>query len=107
MAALVVSVVLVGVLFVGVLPTRSFLAQRAATRKAQHQVDALDAQDHDLKAQAKKLTTPAEIERLARAQYGMVRPGEQAFAVLPPKAPRIGLPDVWPFTGVEARLTSR
>ena len=44
----------------------------------------LDQQNAQLAAEAAKLQTNAEIERLARSQYHLVRPGEQAFAILPP-----------------------
>jgi cell division protein FtsB len=81
---LLASVVFVGVLFVGVFPTRTFLAQRAAITHAQKQLDVLGKQNADLEAQAEKLQTNAEIERLAREQYNLVKPGEEAYAVLPP-----------------------
>ena len=34
--------------------------------------------------EARQLQTPSEIERLARAQFNMVLPGEQAYNVVPP-----------------------
>ena len=36
-----------------------------------------------LQARVDRLHTDAEIERLAREQHNLVRPGEEAFAVLP------------------------
>jgi len=105
-AALVASVLCVGVLFVVVFPTRSYLAQRASIRKAQSRLDALDRRNRRLAAERRRLTTPTEIERLARAQYGLVRPGEQAYAILPaPKTP-LGLPELWPFAGLEQVLNT-
>ena len=106
-SALVVSVLFVGLLFVAVFPTRSYLAQRASVRDAQERLDALDREKHRLQREARRLTTPAEIERLARAQYGLVRPGEEAYAILPAPVPPIGLPEVWPFKGVEQILGTR
>ncbi|MCU1452642.1 MAG: septum formation initiator [Acidimicrobiales bacterium] len=105
--AMGVSVLLVGVLFVAVFPTRTYLAQRAATRKADARLAQLAAEKRTLDAQATRLETPAEIERLAREWFGMVRPGEEAYAVLPKPVPPIGLPDIWPFTGLDQRLTTR
>jgi cell division protein FtsB len=78
------AVVLVGVLFAGVFPTRTFLAQRAAISHAQKQLEVLGQQNADLEQRAKELQTDAEIERLAREQYNLVKPGEEAYAVLPP-----------------------
>jgi cell division protein FtsB len=78
------SVVLVGVLFAGVFPTRTYLAQRASISHAEKQLQVLGEQNKDLQQRAKQLQTDAEIERLAREQYNLVKPGEEAYAVLPP-----------------------
>ena len=81
---LLVSVVLVGVLFAGVFPTRTYLAQRASVSHAEKQLKVLGEQNADLEARAKKLQSDAEVERLARERYNLVKPGEEAYAVLPP-----------------------
>ena len=47
------------------------------------------------------LKTDAEVERIAREQYNLVRPGEEAYAVLPAPAPPVDLPDGWPFDQLE------
>ena len=62
-------------------------------------MDVLKTQNDKLAQQAQQLNTDSEIERLAREQYNLVRPGEQAYAILPAPPPPIQLPPVWPFTG--------
>ena len=92
-------VVLVGVLFAAVFPTRTYLAQRASVSRAEKQLDVLEEQNDELEKRAKELRSDAEIERLAREQYNLVKPGEEAYAVLPPPAapgeetPRVNRPD--------------
>jgi cell division protein FtsB len=81
---LLVSVVLVGVLFAGVFPTRTFLAQRASISRAERQLDVLGEQNAELEQRARELQSDSEIERLAREQYNLVKPGEEAYAILPP-----------------------
>ncbi|HUF34175.1 MAG TPA: septum formation initiator family protein [Acidimicrobiales bacterium] len=81
---MLVTVVLVAVLFVGVFPTRTYLAQRASTGAAQEKLEVLREQNELLEARARQLHDHAEIERLARERYNLVRPGEEAYAVLPP-----------------------
>ncbi len=76
-------VVLVGLLFAFVYPTRTFLDQRDATNKAQAQLELLQAENARMTRESKKLSTDSEIERLAREKYGLVKPGERAFVVLP------------------------
>ncbi len=79
----VAAVVCIGLLFVVVFPVRSWLDQRASLAESQHQLDVLRQQRRSLERESQRLQSPAEIERLARARYGMVRPGEQAWAAVP------------------------
>ena len=84
----VVSVVAVVVLFAAVFPTRTYLAQRASISRAEAQLAVLEEQNEALEERAAVLRDDAEIERLAREQYNLVRPGEEAYALLPsPVAP--------------------
>jgi len=103
-AALVATVLFVGVLLVTVFPTRTYLSQRASVRQAERRLAALDRENRRLERTAHRLSTPHEVERMARERYGLVRPGEQAYAVLPPPVPPIGLPPLWPFAGVDRAL---
>jgi cell division protein FtsB len=80
---LVASVASVGFLFVAVVPTRTWLAQRQAIRSAEVGLQVLSEQNRELTSRAAELRTDAEIERLAREQYNLVRPGEEAYAILP------------------------
>jgi cell division protein FtsL len=76
-------VVLVGLLFAFVYPTRTFLDQRNETNKAREQLSVLQAENARLARESKRLSTDSEIERLAREQYGLVKPGERPFVILP------------------------
>jgi cell division protein FtsB len=102
--ALLSSVTVVGLLFIGVYPVRTYFSQRASLHHAERQIDVLTTQNNKLAEQAQQLNTDSEIERLAREQYNLVRPGEQAFAILPAPPPPIQLPAVWPFTGLAKKL---
>ena len=77
------SVLLIGVLFTAVFPTRTFLAQRAATRSAEEKLGVLGEENQLLEQRIAKLHSDEELERIAREQFHMVRPGEEAYAVLP------------------------
>jgi cell division protein FtsB len=91
----VAFLVLVGVLFVAVFPTRTWLAQRQSISAEEKRLRVLTEQNQALAARVQELETDAEIERLAREQYNLVRPGEEAYAILP--APGAQPPDdSWP-----------
>ena len=79
-----VTVVLVGFLFVAVFPTRAWVSQQRSISHAEEQLDVLEEQNALLEERISSLHDDEEIERLAREQYNLVRPGEEAYAVLPP-----------------------
>ena len=88
----VLSVAVVGVLFLFVFPARTYLAQRQDLAAASARVQILSTENKNLTDQAAKLHNDAEIERLARDRYGLVRPGEEAYAILPSPPPPTTVP---------------
>jgi cell division protein FtsB len=80
---LVGGAILVVFLVAGVFPTRTYLHQRDAIAAEEAKVAVLSAENQKLTAKVERLHTDAEIERLAREQYNLVRPGEEAYAILP------------------------
>ena len=98
---LLASVVLVAALFLFVFPTRTYLAQRDSLAGAEERLDVLQRENELLEQRIAVLKTDAEVERIAREQYNLVRPGEEAYAVLPAPAPPVDLPDGWPFDQLE------
>jgi len=73
----------VGVLFVAVFPARTYLDQRHQRNEVIAQLKTTDAKNKALEQRIRTLNTDAEVERLAREQYNLVRPGEEAYAILP------------------------
>ena len=71
-----------------VFPTPTYLAQRRDDGSAPStSCDVLAGAERPRSTHGSTaLSTDAEIERLAREQYDLVRPGEQAFAILPAPA---------------------
>lgn len=83
----VASVVFVGFLFGAVFPTRTYLAQRAEIEAATERLALFREQNAALETEVRRLQRDEEIERLARARYNLVKPGEEAYAVVPVPAP--------------------
>ena len=81
------AVVAVGVLFTFVNPSKQWLDQRQDISAARARVEVLDEKSAELTERAAQLRTDAEVERLAREQYGLVKPGEEAYAILPTPVP--------------------
>jgi cell division protein FtsB len=80
----VASLALIAILFLFVFPTRSYLAQQRQVGAAQNAVQELKIQNTNLAREAKRLRTRSEIERMARVQFNMVFPGEQAYNIVSP-----------------------
>jgi len=86
----IVSLVVVGILFTFANPARTWVDQRQEIAAARERNIVLDEQSQELQARAATLRTDDEIERIAREEYGLVKPGEEAFGILP--APGSGPP---------------
>jgi cell division protein FtsB len=85
------------VLAFAVFPTSTYLDQRADTGEAEERLQVLRAQNEAYEERIERLETAEEIERLARERHNLVRPGEEAYSVLPAPLPELELPAIWPF----------
>jgi cell division protein FtsB len=103
LASLVVVVVIFAIGY-AVLPTRSWLAQRDEIAMREQRLEEIDAANATLEERVKALESPAEIERIARRDLGLVMPGEEPYVVLPPAPEPIRLPEAWPFTALADAL---
>ncbi len=65
-------------------PASSLLQQRSDLASAQAQLSTLHQQDAALAQEQKNLSDVGEVGRIAREQYQLVSPGQQAYEVLPP-----------------------
>ncbi len=95
------GLVVVGILFTFANPARTWHDQRQDIAAARERNVVLDQQSRQLQARAEKLATDDEVERLARSDYGLVKPGEEAFGILP--APGSGPPRAQPPPPPEPR----
>jgi cell division protein FtsB len=80
---LVGLVALLVFLAAAVFPTRTYLHQRDDIAAEEAKVRVLSVENEKLNSRVAQLHTDAEIERLAREQYNLVKPGEEAYAILP------------------------
>jgi cell division protein FtsB len=77
---------LAGALYLFVYPARTYLDQRHEISSTEHTLSLLNAEDSKLSAQVVKFHQASYIEQVARAEYGFVMPGQQAYSVLPETA---------------------
>lgn len=67
----------------GVFPFRQIIAQDRQVETTREKLAALVAENEALETQADALQTDTEIERIAREEIGLVRPGEVGYTVEP------------------------
>ena len=101
---LVLVLIVLVVLFYAVLPTRTYLDQGSATDDARAELTALLEENDALRSRLNVLAQPEEIERLARSEYNLVYPGEEAYAILPPVPQPVEIPDLWPLNALVSSL---
>jgi cell division protein FtsB len=80
LGALVLSAIVLFAWF----PASSLLSQRSHLTGTEAELGALHKQDAALAQEKKNLSDAGEIGRIAREQYQLVSPGQQAYQVLPP-----------------------
>lgn len=65
-----------------------FEAKLAELDQVKEEVEALEAHNQSLRDRVALLKTDAGVEEVAREKLGLVKPGELAFAVVPPPPPQ-------------------
>lgn len=90
-AALVVAVVFAAVMIGTGFPLGTLFHQRSELAAAASQLARVKRNNATLQAEISSLSTRATIVAIAREEYGLVRPGQQAIVVLPtPGDPAVG-----------------
>jgi hypothetical protein len=78
------AVIIAAVILFAWFPVGSLLGQRSNLSGTEAELASLHKQDGALEQEKKSLSDPGEIGRIAREQYQLVSPGQQAYEVLPP-----------------------
>ncbi|MGH9279860.1 MAG: FtsB family cell division protein [Acidimicrobiales bacterium] len=79
-------VALIGVVLLAVFPVRAYIDQQRQRDDLAQSLLTLTAENQRLSERVTWLQQPDTIERLARDRYQLVRPGEEAYAILPDAA---------------------
>jgi cell division protein FtsB len=85
-------------------PLRTWFDQQRIASAAEQELSTLRAANADAAAQVEALQSDAEIERLAREDFGYAKAGEEVYRVLPPARDPVRVPDAWPFNGLGSSL---
>ena len=83
----VLLLVALAITLAGIFPFRQMIAQERQVDQTQARLDTLLEQNRSLEEKVVALNLDIEVERLAREQYGLVRPGETGYTVESPPVP--------------------
>ena len=95
--ALILIVVAV-ILIWAIQPIRLWIDQREELSTKQQELEEAQRLNIALQERVEKLQTPELVELIARQNFGLIREGEEAYAVLPPAPEPLRIPSSWPFT---------
>lgn len=89
----------------GVAPARQAFQQREQLAQVEAKVSALQQRNDELTGRLNRLSDIAYMEKLAREQLGLIRPGETSYVVVPAPAPLKPVSDVEPEPqGIRERI---
>ncbi len=80
---LVVGIILIIVFLALEFPYSALQNQSKAIASTQNQVQSLSLENSQMKNEINKLGTSAEIEHIARRDFGLVSPGQTEYAIIP------------------------
>ena len=95
---LFILAVVVVILIWAIQPIRLWLDQREELSTKQQELTNIESSNSVLEQRAEALQTPEQIELIARQNFGLIREGEEAYAVLPAAPDPLRIPSSWPFT---------
>ena len=95
---LFILAVVVVILIWAIQPIRLWLDQREELSTKQQELTNIESSNSALEQRAEALQSPEQIELIARQNFGLIREGEEAYAVLPAAPDPLRIPSSWPFT---------
>ncbi|MFN8016002.1 MAG: septum formation initiator family protein [Acidimicrobiia bacterium] len=76
-----VIVTVIATMFIYVYPIRSYYSQRQLEKLEKHRLSVLKEANSKMRTERRNLVTDEEIIKIAREQYRLVKPGEEAYIV--------------------------
>ncbi|MEC8974141.1 MAG: septum formation initiator family protein [Actinomycetota bacterium] len=93
-----ILIVVAVILIWAIQPIRQWIDQREELSTKQQELEEVQRSNMLLQERVEELQTPELVELFARQNFGLIREGEEAYAVLPPAPEPLRIPSSWPFT---------
>tara|TARA_B110000003_G_C16635056_1_gene528076 strand:- start:2287 stop:2616 length:330 start_codon:yes stop_codon:yes gene_type:complete len=93
----IVAVSLFSLMLLGVIPVQEWFEVRDTKDELLVELAKVEELNESYRVSIDALKTDEEIERIARSEYNLVKPHEEAYYVVPVSSEDIKIPGIWPF----------
>lgn len=93
----IVAVSLFSLMLLGVIPVQEWFEVRDTKDELLVELAKVEELNESYRISIDALKTDEEIERIARSEYNLVKPHEEAYYVVPVSSEDIKIPGIWPF----------
>ena len=95
--ASIIAISLLSLMLLGVIPIQDWFEVRDTKNELLLELAEMEELNESYRVSIDALKTDDEIERIARSEYNLVKPHEEAYYVIPISSEDIEIPGIWPF----------
>ena len=95
--ASIIAISLLSLMLLGVIPIQEWFEVRDTKNDLLLELSEIEELNESYRVSIDALKTDDEIERIARSEYNLVKPHEEAYYVIPISSEDIEIPGIWPF----------
>ena len=93
----IIAASLFSLMLLGVIPIQEWFEVRDTKNELLVELAEIEELNKSYRVSIDALKTDQEIERIARSEYNLVKPHEEAYYVVPVSSKDIEIPGIWPF----------
>ena len=93
----IIAVSLFSLMLLGGIPVQELFEVRDTKDELLVELAKVEELNKSYRVSIDALNTDEEIERIARSEYNLVKPHEEAYYVVPLSAEDVKIPGIWPF----------
>ena len=95
--ASIIAISLLSLMLLGVIPIQEWFEVRDTKNDLLLELAEIEELNESYRVSIDALKTDDEIERIARSEYNLVKPHEEAYYVIPISSEDIEMPGIWTF----------
>ena len=93
----IIAVSLLSLMLLGIIPIQEWFEVRDVRDELLVELAKVEELNESYRVSIDALKTDEEIERIARSEYNLIKPHEEAYYVVPVSPAEMNIPGIWPF----------